>query len=693
MVFLERQALPRRRQRYGFGDAAAELAGHALHAGQLLPCPGLLDGDPGGEVRHEVALRRAQQVERVGAATLREGAVFGVAEPERHRDGLAVQAGVDVGRSLERAVRRGQPQDLAVLHVERACGLGTQLDPVMPGDLGDRVGVLEQPGLVGASAVVQQRVGVRQEDEAAVPLERRLGVGHLAGGRREAHGRRRGGLVEYAAVLERRPPEVVRVAGLALRRQRLPATAKPGLPARIAELGQRAARLLGRQQQDVAGGAGVEHRLHDRLHEAPHPGPGRQVVPPLERVVLGQQQVALRRGLIQEERRRDLEGHLLELVGEPGGLGQRVDRIGVVHQQHRDLAALHRRGKLVESREAIARGELGAEPDRLPDVARDVVEQVDRGAEVRRPGVLGPDAARHRQARLGRGELAGHPHDPIGRHAGLLRRGGRGVLGERSSQSGRRAIRGGYRVRDGQHQRGLRAGPNRQPLVGIEPGEVAARARVDELGDLTVGKAVRLGEAALVFRGREPGVQEIGPEREDVLGGAEVVRRKLIEAEHPPVGRPDRLVIERRPPGDLAAQRRGPLGQEVGEGAGSCPAQHRHLPAGRAELGGEPSDRIIPGDLAEAAVGLPRHGRLDASRVVQALQRGLAARAQLALIDRMLGIALQLDRSALPGAHVEAAAGLALGASAGVPGGHSRDLVLGLDQIRNQLLDLAGRAA
>ena len=116
-----------------------------------------------------------------------------------------------------------------------------------------------------------------------------------------------------------------------------------------------------------------------------------------------------------------LNGTFLSLSAKPARLGQGVDRVGVVHQQHRHLAAVDRRRQLRQRGVAVARGEVGAEADRLADVAGDEVEQVDRGAELGGARVLRADAARHRQARLGRGELAREPLDPLGRNAGFLR--------------------------------------------------------------------------------------------------------------------------------------------------------------------------------------------------------------------------------------------------------------------------------
>ena len=121
-----------------------------------------------------------------------------------------------------------------------------------------------------------------------------------------------------------------------------------------------------------------------------------------------------------------------------------------------------------------------------------------------------------------------------------------------------------------------------------------------------------------------------------------------------------------------------------------APLSTATLPARLAQLAREPGDGVVPGDLAEPAVDAPQHWGLDPAGIVQPLQRCLPAGAELALIDGMLGIALELDGAAFARPHVQAASGRALGAGAGVPGGDAGDLILRLHQVRHQLLDPAG---
>ena len=296
--------------------------------------------------------------------------------------------------------------------------------PRMPGDLGDRIGVLQQPRLVGAAAVVQHAVRIGEEDELALALERRLGVGRPR--TRQAPARpasARARLVEHAAALQRRVPELVGVRLLPLAGE-TPASGSRRWASQVGavNLRERAAGLLGRLQQDVARGAGVEHRLHHRLHQAADAGARGEIVPALERVVLRQQQVALRGGLVEEHRRRDLEGHLPELARRSrrpwAGRrpGWRRARAGTATWPP-SIAVMRSRQRGV----AVGRGQVGAELDGLADVAGHEVEQVDGRAELGGAGMLRADAAGDGQARRRGRELPGDALDPLGGHAGLLR--------------------------------------------------------------------------------------------------------------------------------------------------------------------------------------------------------------------------------------------------------------------------------
>src|SRR3954468_12057104 len=140
----------------------------------------------------------------------------------------------------------------------------------------------------------------------------------------------------------------------------------------------------------------------------------------------------------------------------------------------------------------------------------------------------------------------------------------------------------------------------------------------------------RVGEIELLRNVRSPSVEEIGPNRDDETGGAEVetrprdtvglsVRRNHgvirfgVVADvrrHAEAGKPG--VEKRRKASRLVL---------IDEDRAGCAAA-----AGLAELLREDLERFIPGDGLELAV-LARHRSAVPVGVVQSLERGLAARA------------------------------------------------------------------
>src|SRR5690606_39647929 len=111
-----------------------------------------------------------------------------MAKAERCRQDIVTKAGIGQRRAFELPVRRDEPDDLAPADVEAPGGGGAELDPVMPGELGDRVRILQQPWPVGAAAVVQERMGIGGKDELTVSIEYREPGGER---RRPARCRRR----------------------------------------------------------------------------------------------------------------------------------------------------------------------------------------------------------------------------------------------------------------------------------------------------------------------------------------------------------------------------------------------------------------------------------------------------------------------------------------------------------------------
>ncbi len=141
-----------------------------------------------------------------------------------------------------------------------------------------------------------------------------------------------------------------------------------------------------------------------------------------------------------------------------------------------------------------------------------------------------------------------------------------------------------------------------------------------------------------------------------------------------------------RPIAAVHAASSGPRRQQVRKGPPPCAGNDRQPAAGRARLGRELGDGVVPRNVRHAAVGQALLGAAHTVRVVERLQPRLAPRAELAGVDRMRRIALELDGPRLARLDVQSAAGGALGAGAGVVGGDAGHLVLGLHQVRNQLL-------
>ena len=380
------------------------------------------------------------------------------------------------------------------------------------------------------------------------------------------------------------------------------------------ESGEIATGLLCRLQQDVAGVPRLEDRLHHRLHEADHSRPGARVVPALERVEVREEEIAGGGGLVEIERRADLERHLGEALGEAGALGQRVDRVRIMDEEQPHLVRVHRGHEAREAFVAVARGRTGPEEHRAPDIARDGIEDVHRGGELDRSARLVPRPAGHRERRLCGGEGPCHALDARRRDPCLR--------GDRRRRIGREraASRPGAadHVRHGERHERLAARRHRMPLVGVEARQVPPRRERDEARAVPI-EAVRRGEAPLVFHRTEPPVEEVGAEGDDVARIREVVRRHFVDAEHGAARRPDRLVPDRLPSHHGAAGGTRPVGEEVGERAGPGPGQHADASARLGDLGGESRDRVVPADLAEG-VPVPEHRRLDAARIVEPLQ-------------------------------------------------------------------------
>src|SRR5439155_537404 len=76
----------------------------------------------------------------------------------------------------------------------------------------------------------------------------------------------------------------------------------------------------------------------------------------------------------------------------------------------------------------------------------------------------------------------------------------------------------------------------------------------------------------------------------------------------------------------------------------------------------QPVDGVLPGEFPPLAVRTAGHGIGDAVGIVESLEPGLAPRAEPPLVDRRLGVPLELDHAAFADFRLQPTAGRALAA-------------------------------
>ena len=469
-----------------------------------------------------------------------------------------------IRRHLDRPVRRGHPDHVALADAELARALGVDLDPGVPDRLGHRVGHFLEPAAAGAAAVVEAERGIRQQGEAVTTVE--LGGGGIDALDPRRHAGRRH-VAPGPALAQRGVP----LAGLDHR-----------VPRRLQVLLDRAPRqrplaLLAAErgaahgQQHVAHRAGIADRLHRRLQEPDDALLRRVVAPRLEPVRVGQDEVRERGRLVGQRGEADDEGDLANGVGDLEPARQREGRVdAAAEDEQRDLAGrhrLHEPGHLGVRRH-LAVGVIRTEPHRLAEIAGRRVEQVDRDLQLGGVTAGDRDPAADGQARPGAGERAGDLLERLERHAAVL---GDLLRIHRRRRVGEAAVGAAlfdHELEDRQRHRGLGAGRVAHPFVGVGGGQRLTGLDVDEPAGLAVAERVHARESARVANVRHPGLEEVGAERENDLGVLEGVVGHGVAAERGPVGGADRLVGERlqRDPRS-PAQGLGPAVEEAAEAA------------------------------------------------------------------------------------------------------------------------------
>ena len=202
---------------------------------------------------------------------------------------------------------------------------------------------------------------------------------------------------------------------------------------------------------------------------------------------------------------------------------------------------------------------------------------------------------------------------------------------------------------------------------------------------------MHVGELQCIGDGRHPGLQEVGREAQDEVAFFQVVARNNRQAEQLLVRPPQWLVVERlveehpvRAEGGgkaghyLCKRSRLQVGQDGHPGAGQKPRRE----------GGE---RLFPGALLPLRSIVAVEHMLYAVRVVEPLQRRLAARAEPAPVHRMHRVPFGLGDASVPMRQMHAAAGRALAAGGGKERPDTGADLFGGDHLRDQLVDQLSR--
>ena len=621
-----------------------------------------------------LARRRANrsQRERVGADAVADGAGRRPAVAERHGHHARMHARLHQHRELHGA-RPDRHRDLvAVVKAQARRRRRRDRRRVAPRGLGDRVGQLVQPAVVAERAAQQPDGRVERKLQATARAARRVRRQHLGHALGPVGRRDRLACDLGHAVLHRPVPE-------RLERSRRGAREDLRLPARAHEVVERLLHARPAQQR-LGPRACVVERRHGGLPERQETAARLGVAPRLQGVVIGREVDGARGGLVAPVGHRHGQRHVAEEPAQRLAVGMVVDGVHAGEDDRADRA----RAQLLDQRghrPALGPRHRIVERQRVTVVAQRLVDGVDQRL------CAGVGAAAHEQAgAAGAVELAGEAIERLAR--GLRRRRGHGRGAELAGE-----------VR--QHRRHVRR-QNRQALVGVGSGErepvleldVARHrleARPPRSRALAVADRAGLGVRARERDRRDPRAQEVGVDAHDQARAVEAVRRHGRHAVRRGVRVRYRVGRER-----VVAHARG-------RRVGAKEAPDRRLLGGahargrdqadRPALGREPRERAAdrrvlrgPRRLAAAGGGTP-----GARGVVEREHGGLPGRADAAPGQRVQRIALDLDGAPVARLDQQPAGRGARAAGGRVEGRHARRHLLGLDQVRDDLLD--GRAA
>ncbi len=688
------------RERDGFAELATPLVVRELKQRQTLVATGLVKARLLGQPGLPTALvdSGGKDLDHVGAAGLTRPPVSGaggvasdaVTLSDGNRHHVVADAAARMDRNLD-ATRRGLDGDhIAELETQPLGGVEADLRPGLPCDAQHRIGDLLEPGEVRAPAVVQEGVGEGQQDEVALAAEHRLHHLETPGSLRQRHrgGRRLGELATAGECCGE-----IRIG--------------PGLLEQGAEAARRELRghLLthgpGGVEERVSQRPGVVERPDGRLDQAADSIPRHQVPPGFQRRMVGQDQMGSLGGLVQHRGEGDHERHLRQRRFEAGRLGQRVDGIGVVHQQDADppvLDGLHQ-GEDIAVAGAAPGFVLGRDPDRATDRSNHVVQDQNGRSRGNRPAGGDRDTRRDGDGVPGVGQRPPQADDGLGGQVGLLRDGVDVGVGQHAVEECSVLLRAPAALdRDAgqpQGQDALAAGPRGQPLVGVRPGLGEPWTHVHETRTAVRvgGDVARSGELPLVLHRRKTGVEDLVSEVHHQIRVGEVEPRLGVHAEDVAGGRAQCLggkgLVDRAPGGSDGADE---AIDQLSRGVAGVAAQHVDLGRSLGDFEGEQLDAGVPADRLELIRPVPQHRAPEAIRVVGATDRGLSPRAERPPVDRVLRISLELDGPPVEGLDVEPTGRGTFPAGRGVIERDARRDQLGLDHVGDQLLHVVGAA-
>ncbi len=258
-------------------------------------------------------------------------------------------------------------------------------------------------------------------------------------------------------------------------------------------------------------------------------------------------------------------------------------------------------------------------------------------------------------------------------------------------------------------------GPARNPFVGVGAGLGHARFHLHELPAAAGAALAHFAIANRLRDRRIPSAKKIAAEGDQVIGASEIESGKRGHAEAQEIGLAQDGFVQRLI-GDggrraerfqesldqfaaLASER----AREEGQGSGVSGMNF-------GEMRGQLGERLVPGDfleIARAARATELQRIRQAIGMIENLKTGLASRAELAAVNRMLGIALELFRQthlddagltiandfrvALHDPDQRAATGRAQRAYAGFPSGDSGDEIFVGNETNQLVLGAAAR--